>query len=126
MIHYLFDDIIYKYRAFFHSSEHHNSKFLYDICFGFRPQKFDNIDEDKLILDEEHEVTDMYFIQQGVVGIGYYLMTQGLSTKQFQLGIKKKPSTFICDYYVCANQKSEFIFIAMSDVECIALGKRFL
>lgn len=27
---------------------------------------------------------------------------------------------------MCANQKSEFIFIAMMNVECIALGKRFL
>ena len=32
-------------------------------------------DDDPLILDEENEVTDMYFIQSGTVGIGYYLMT---------------------------------------------------
>ena len=62
MVHYLFDDIIYKYRYFFHSSENKDSKFLYDICFGLRPQKFDSTVDDKLILDEEQEVTDMYFI----------------------------------------------------------------
>ena len=80
---YLFDDIIYKYRYFFHSEENKNSKFLYDVCFGLRPQNFDLTEHDKLILDEEHEVTHMYFIQEGVVGIGYYLMTQGLSVKSF-------------------------------------------
>ena len=39
------------------------------------PAKFDATENDKLILDEEEEVTNMYFIQEGVVGIGYYLMT---------------------------------------------------
>ena len=81
MIHYLFDDIIYGYRNFFRSNENKNSKFLYDICFGLIPQNFNFTDHDKLILDEEHEVTHMYFIQEGTVGIGYYLMTQGLSIK---------------------------------------------
>lgn len=58
-----------------------DTKFLYDICFGLLPAKFDFSDDinDSLILDEEDEVTHMYFIQEGVVGIGYYLMTQGLS-----------------------------------------------
>jgi hypothetical protein len=41
-------------------------------------------------LDEENEVTDMYFIQEGVVGIGYYMMSQGLSKKQFIIGIECK------------------------------------
>jgi len=38
-------------------------------------------DEDNLILDEEDEVHQMYFIQEGTVGIGFYMMTQGLSQK---------------------------------------------
>jgi hypothetical protein len=50
--------------------------FLYDICFGLKPVKF-KFDEqdDSLILDEENEVSDMYFIQSGSVGIGFYMMT---------------------------------------------------
>jgi hypothetical protein len=40
-------------------------------------------------LDEEDEVTNMYFIQEGIVGIGYYLMTQGLSSKYYHLEIKE-------------------------------------
>ena len=74
---YLFDDVIYKFRSFFDTLDNLDSKFLYDICFGLVPAKFEYYDDinDSLILDEEDEVTHMYFIQEGEVGIGYYLMT---------------------------------------------------
>lgn len=55
--------------------ENMQSQFLYDICFGIQPAKFDLNEHDQLILDEENEVSEMYFIQEGSVGIGYYLMT---------------------------------------------------
>ena len=55
--------------------ENKNSKFIYDVCFGFKPANVENVDHEWLILDEENEVTDLYFIQEGCVGIGYYLMT---------------------------------------------------
>jgi|TARA_B110000285_G_scaffold231744_1_gene301145 CRP-like cAMP-binding protein len=51
--------------------ENMDSKFLYDICFGLKPTKFE---KKELILDEEDEVTHMYFIQEGTVAIGYYSM----------------------------------------------------
>ena len=41
MIQYLFDDIIFKHRSFFNTDKNRDSKFLYDVCFGFKPQKFD-------------------------------------------------------------------------------------
>jgi hypothetical protein len=77
-------------------------------------------------LDEEDEVTNMYFIQEGVVGIGYYLMTQGLSSKYYHLEIKEGQNKSICDYYVCFNKKSEFIYMAIEDVKAITLSKEFL
>lgn len=70
--------------------ENKDSKFIYDVCFGFKPAKFENVPHEQLILDEENEVTDLYFIQEGTVGIGFYLMTQGLSKKQFNTGIECK------------------------------------
>ena len=63
MIHYLFDDIFYKFRFFFNSQKHKDSKFLYDISFGLKPRK----EDEKLIYDEEDEVSEMYFIQEGTV-----------------------------------------------------------
>lgn len=83
------------------------------MCFGFRPCKFDpKIENDSLILDEEDEVSDMYFLLEGTVGICYYMMTQGLSKKQISIGLKLDRPNYICDYYVCFNKKSEFIYMA--------------
>lgn len=45
------------------------------MSFGLRPRKYDRSEEERLILDEEDEVSEMYFIQEGIIGIGYYLMT---------------------------------------------------
>lgn len=67
MIHYLFDDIFYKFRFFFNSQKYKDSKFLYDISFGLKPRKFEPSDDEKLIYDEEDEVSEMYFIQEGTV-----------------------------------------------------------
>ena len=68
----------------------------------------------------------MYFVQEGVVGIGYYAYQQGMSqggeTSSGSM-IKDKPSclkmgvfihegAFICDYYVCCNKRSEFVYMA--------------
>lgn len=83
--------------------------------------------EDRLILDEEDEVTDMYFILEGKVGIGYYLMTQGHSQEeQHQFPIKLEKHSFICDYYVCFNKKSEFIYMAINKISAYSLSKKFL
>lgn len=75
LLNYLYDDVIFKHRLFFLTTQNKDSKFLYDVCFGFKPAKFENLDHEQLILDEENEVTDLYFIQEGKVGIGYYMMT---------------------------------------------------
>ena len=77
IINYLFDDVISRYKYFFNTEENKDSLFLYDVCFGLKPIKFkfDDKEDDVLILDEENEVSDFYFIQTGRVGIGYYLMT---------------------------------------------------
>lgn len=99
---------------------------MYDISFGLKPRKFDANEDDKLIYDEEDEVSEMYFIIEGTVGIGYYIFSQGLSKTQYKLGIYMKDNSFICDYYVCNNKKSEFIFISVSEVKAFALSKRFL
>ena len=67
MIHYLFDDIFYKFRFFFNSQKYKDSKFLYVISFGLKPRKFEPNEDEKLIYDEEDEVSEMYFIQEGTV-----------------------------------------------------------
>jgi hypothetical protein len=40
-----------------------------------KPRKFEANDDEKLIYDEEDEVSEMYLILEGTVGIGYYLFS---------------------------------------------------
>ena len=68
----------------------------------------------------------MYFIQSGEVSINFYKMTQGLSKSQIQEGIICNNNSYICDYYICFDQKSEFIYLAKKDVEAISISKQFL
>jgi hypothetical protein len=42
-----------------------------DITTGLIPRRFLSIDEDKIICDESNEVDEMYFIQKGLIGIGF-------------------------------------------------------
>jgi hypothetical protein len=80
---FLFDDVFHGFRLFFNTHKFQkDSKFLYDIAFGLTPFLFDIGDPNNgatatspLIYDEEDEVTHMYFIQEGSVGIGYYAYT---------------------------------------------------
>lgn len=68
MINYLFQDIFYKFRQFFNTFANRESEFLYNIAFGFMPRKFD---ENELVYDEEDEVTEIYFIMEGTLGVGF-------------------------------------------------------
>lgn len=130
LLSYLFDDIIYRFRSFFQIDYIKSSScFLYDVCFGLKPAKFDpTIANDTLIFDEEDEVSEMYFILQGHVGVCHYMLTQGLSKRQISTGIKYDKPTYICDFYVCHNQRSEFIYQAEGTqvVTGFSLAKQFL
>ena len=42
------------------------------------------------------------------------------------MGITLDKHNYICDYYVCFNKKSEFIFMATADVDSYSLSKQFL
>lgn len=68
MTSYLFQDIFFNFRQFFNTFENRDSKFLYDIAFGFMPRKFD---ENEIIYDEDDEVPEIYFIIEGEVGVAY-------------------------------------------------------
>lgn len=72
IVHYLFDDIFYNFRFFFNPQANKDSKFLYDVAFGLKPRHFSEKEEENVIYDEEEEVLEMYFILNGLVGIGYH------------------------------------------------------
>lgn len=68
----------------------------------------------------------MYFIMSGIVGIGYHLYFQPLDQKKFKLVHTMNINQFFGDYYICNNMKSEFVYVATTDVEAFALSKKFL
>ena len=62
MTNYLFDDILWTFRHFFNTEDYKDTKFIYDITFGFMPRRFEaNNAEDMVIYNEECEVAEMYF-----------------------------------------------------------------
>ncbi len=82
---YLFEDIFYRFRRFFNVKADDtrlsqevvldaNSRFLYEITFGFMPRRFEPTDEDRIIFDEEEVVTELYLVTEGTIGIGYNLV----------------------------------------------------
>jgi hypothetical protein len=104
MTKYLFEDIFSRFSRFFNCLENQEeSKFLYDISFGLMPRKFETTEEDKLIYDEEDEVPEMYFITEGVVAVGYSLICNGISKKQYRIAKKLKADCIICDHYTVNN-----------------------
>lgn len=76
---YLFEDVFNKFTRFFVPDVLEDKQFLYDIAFGFLPRKFDSEDDgDKVIYDEDQEVSEIYFIQEGFIGIGFTLLSNGM------------------------------------------------
>jgi len=79
---YLFSDIFKQFKRFFNVDSAKESRFLYDIAFGFMPRKFEPTEEDKVIYDEEDEVPEMYFMTEGIIGIGFSLVANGMTNQQ--------------------------------------------
>jgi hypothetical protein len=124
---YLFSDVFKQFKRFFSVNSVKESRFLYDIAFGFMPRKFEPNEEDKVIYDEEEEVPEMYFITEGVVGIGFSLIANGMTNQQNFISMKKVGSQLIADHYVVNQCKSQFIYMAINqDVKGFALTKKFL
>jgi len=73
IVHFLFDDIFYNFRTFFKPEKYKSNKFLYDVAFGLQPRLFSSQEDENIVLDEEEDVLEMYFVMMGTVGVGYHL-----------------------------------------------------
>ena len=79
---YLFSDLFKNFKKFFSVDSVSESRFLYEVAFGFMPRRFEATDEDGVIYDEEDEVPEMYFLTEGTVGIGFSLVANGMTNEQ--------------------------------------------
>ena len=136
---YLFQDVFLKFRRFFKVDTPDEMNFLYDIAFGFLPRHFLPSDDDKIIYDEEQDVTEMYFIEEGIIGIAFSLIANGFACTQFSIGKRlvsglnptscnqTQQNHLICDHYVLNNCKCQFIYMALDrEVKAFALMKSHL
>ena len=133
---YLFSDIFRQFKRFFNVDSAKESRFLYDVAFGFMPRNFTTNDDDKIIYDEEEDVPEMYFIIEGNIAIAFSLIANGFANKQYQIGKRlitqvggqaTQEAHHICDHYVVNLCKSQFIYMAYNkDVKCFALTKKKL
>ena len=73
MCKFLFDDIIEKsaLKSFFKLGKEFDSSFVYEVSFGFMPRQFKNTEEDRYMLQEEADVTEIYFIMKGEWAVAY-------------------------------------------------------
>ena len=87
---YLFGDLFKSFKRFFTIDSDQHQRFLYCVAFGFMPRRFEATDDDQIIYDEEEEVPEMYFITEGIVGIGFSLVANGYANKQYHIAMKIK------------------------------------
>jgi hypothetical protein len=52
------------------------------------PRKFEATDVDKIIYDEEEDASEMYFIVEGIVGVGFNLISNGINNKSLVIAKK--------------------------------------
>jgi hypothetical protein len=80
MCKFLFQDIfeLPAFKSFFKMGREFDDNFVYEIAFGFMPRLFKNTAEDRYMLEEEENVTEIYFIIKGEWAIAYnsYLKPQ--------------------------------------------------
>ena len=128
---YLFGDIFYKFKVFFRTSQFPDSKYLYDMAFGFLPRRFE---EGDVIYREQEEVPEMYLILDGTVGVGYVFFDMQLGDQNNYSGDKNKTMneyfgkflmrrSYFGEYYLMTNRKSEFLYKAITEVKAIGIPK---
>ena len=82
---YLFTDIFRAFRRIFELNTLDQRTMLSDISDGFMPRVFDPHDDDKIIYEENQEVSELYFIQEGFIGIGFSLIAGGIQNRQYTI-----------------------------------------
>jgi hypothetical protein len=126
MCKFLFQDIfeLPAFKSFFKMGREFDDNFVYEIAFGFMPRLFKNTPEDRYMLEEEENVTEIYFIIKGEWAIAYnsYLKPQdGLAYEKeeeemqtpedmhklgYIIAQRRVNYGYIGDYYVLASKCS--------------------
>ena len=97
------------------------------MSFGLKPRIFPILEEYNIIYEEEKEVSEMYFITKGSVGIGFNRYLQDAKAYPYEIVFTKGVNEQIGGYYVLENLPAEFVVVAVGEnMEAFALQKSFL
>lgn len=143
MTKFLYKNIFTKsaFTNFFQVGNEFDASFTYEISFGFMPRCYadpdDNIN-DRYMISEESDVTEITFVIEGKWGYCFDCKTQepeliveeeemmgtkdmharGILIAQKNLGLG-----FFGDYQVLASKRSEFYIVALQRLQCYAISK---
>jgi hypothetical protein len=83
MTRHLFQDVYCKnvFKPFFGVGERFDANFIYNISFGLIPRQYLANHEDRYILEQEGDVTEITFMMSGTYGIAFNIF----SVDQMQL-----------------------------------------
>lgn len=149
---FLFNDILTSkgFLTFFSSSPGSDSNFVYQMAFGFMPRYYLATPDDRYILEEEGDVTEITFVFSGDWAVAfntYMILEEGSRTDLFaleeeensatrtpkdmtkqghEIAVRRKACEFFGDYYVLASKPSQFHYVALSNVEAFAISKKFI
>lgn len=68
----------------------------------------------------------MYFITKGFIGFGYTYWGGKYGQTPLTIAKKQKGAQILLDHYVVNRKRSNFIYIALEDVHCYALTRKFM
>ena len=87
------------------------------------PRRFDSNDQfDKIIYEENQEVSEMYIITEGIIGLAINAFSQRSTSSFFKTCFRQKGKQIIGDYYVVHGKLSNFIYIAIEDVHAFGIN----
>ena len=109
------------------------------------PREFLDDPTDRYIIEEEGDVTEIYFILSGDWAIAFdsfaksdlsganqdieddeMLGTPDMIARGILIASRKSGHGFFGDYYVLASKRSQFFYVALTQVTAYALTKNFL
>lgn len=127
VVDFIYRDVTMQYQRFFNSKFIKDRKFLFDISLGLMPRFFDASDAlDKVLYEEDQEVPEMYFITKGLIGFAVNSFFQKMGGLFYKIGRKQEGRQLICDHYVVNKKKSKFIYMALEDVEALAISRKYM
>jgi hypothetical protein len=85
---YLFKELFDSFTFFLQPEISADQKFLFALSRGLMPRRFDAIENDKIIYEENQEVAEMYFVMKGFIGYAVNQLSDKISQGFYKIAKK--------------------------------------